>query len=82
MTDEVWKRPEVDSPCTKVCVIHRDTGYCTGCLRTLDEIAGWGGFSDADRAAILDGLADRKHLLTQRRGGRAGRLRRSQSSQS
>ncbi|GAB4214219.1 MAG: hypothetical protein Fur007_09980 [Rhodoferax sp.] len=28
------------------------SGLCGGCLRTLDEIAAWGGASDATRRAI------------------------------
>ena len=30
----------VPSPCTRVCVIDPVSGFCRGCLRTLDEIAG------------------------------------------
>ena len=37
--DEVWSRPEPQSPCRKVCVIHPESGLCIGCLRTIDEIA-------------------------------------------
>jgi len=35
-------------------------GSCTGCLRTLDEIARWGGMSDAEREAIMAELPSRK----------------------
>jgi len=27
--------------------------YCAGCLRTLAEIAGWGGMSEHEQAAVL-----------------------------
>ncbi|ETX29567.1 DUF1289 domain-containing protein, partial [Roseivivax isoporae] len=30
---------DVASPCIKVCVIDPRARLCTGCLRTLDEIA-------------------------------------------
>jgi hypothetical protein len=36
------------------------TGLCTGCLRTLDEIARWGSMSDAERARIMAELPSRK----------------------
>ena len=37
------------SPCVGVCVIDEERGICTGCARTLDEIAAWGSASDAFR---------------------------------
>jgi predicted Fe-S protein YdhL (DUF1289 family) len=37
-----------------------DTGYCRGCRRTLAEIAGWIGYSEAERAAIISELAGRE----------------------
>jgi predicted Fe-S protein YdhL (DUF1289 family) len=41
------------SPCVKRCTIDDLTGLCAGCGRTLAEIAGWSGFSDAQRRAIM-----------------------------
>jgi predicted Fe-S protein YdhL (DUF1289 family) len=74
MSDEVWRRAEVESPCIKVCVIEPQSRLCTGCLRSLDEIAGWGRMSPEARAAVMAELPGRAPLLTRRRGGRAGRL--------
>jgi predicted Fe-S protein YdhL (DUF1289 family) len=34
--------------------------YCRGCRRTLDEIVRWGAMSDAEHAAVLAQLAERK----------------------
>ena len=48
------------SPCTKVCVIDPRAGLCTGCLRTLDEIAAWGGMSDEEQSAVIQRLEERK----------------------
>lgn len=48
-----------DSPCIRLCQINPATGLCTGCLRTLDEIAGWASFSEAERRAINASLAGR-----------------------
>lgn len=49
----------VPSPCTGVCAIDPVTGWCRGCLRTLDEIAAWGSADDAARRLILARLKDR-----------------------
>ena len=32
---------DVPSPCISVCRVDADSGWCEGCLRTLDEIAAW-----------------------------------------
>lgn len=52
------------SPCIKVCVMDANQRYCAGCLRTLDEIARWGGMSDAERAAVVERLPGR-HAATE-----------------
>jgi len=44
---------EPASPCVDVCRIHLDTGYCRGCWRTLEEIAGWSTFSTAEKREVL-----------------------------
>ena len=36
------------------------TGLCEGCLRTLDEIADWGGMPDAGRRAVLGAIESRR----------------------
>ena len=36
---------------------------CVGCCRTLDEIARWGGMSDAEREEVLAALAQRRERL-------------------
>jgi len=76
MSDDVWKRAEVDSPCIKICVVHAQTRLCTGCLRSIDEIAAWSQMSPDARSAVMDALPDRANLITKRRGGRAARLKR------
>ena len=43
----------VASPCINVCQMNPETGLCRGCLRTLDEIAGWLDFSDVRKREIL-----------------------------
>ena len=49
----------VASPCILVCVMDLGTGWCLGCHRTLDEIAGWRDASEAERRAILARAAAR-----------------------
>ena len=74
MTDEIWRRDEVQSPCIKICVIHQEARLCTGCLRSIDEITVWSRLSPEARRAIMDELPSRQGQLTKRRGGRAARL--------
>lgn len=73
MTDEVWKRDEIESPCIKLCVIHPEARICAGCYRTIDEIGRWGRLSPEERRRIMEELPDRAVRLKVRRGGRAGR---------
>jgi predicted Fe-S protein YdhL (DUF1289 family) len=47
------------SPCTLVCSIDMKTGYCFGCGRTRDEIAGWIDYSDIERQSIMETLSER-----------------------
>ena len=74
MTDQIWSRDEVESPCVKICVVHPEERICTGCLRTLDEIARWSQMTPEERRAVLAALPARAPRLKKRRGGRAGRL--------
>jgi predicted Fe-S protein YdhL (DUF1289 family) len=74
--DEVWARPEPQSPCRKVCVIHTESGLCIGCLRTREEIAAWPSMTPEERRARMAELPHREgRLRTGRKGGRAARLR-------
>jgi len=74
MSDHIWKRQEIESPCVKVCVIHPETRLCTGCLRSIDEIGAWSSMTPEARRNVMDELPDRKSQLTKRRGGRAARI--------
>ncbi len=76
MSDEIWKRAEIESPCIKVCVIHPVERICAGCLRSIDEIARWSRLTHEERLAIMEELPNRAPLLKKRRGGRAARLER------
>lgn len=74
MTDEVWKRKEVDSPCVRLCTVHPVERICVGCYRSIEEIATWGRMTPEERKAIMAELPSRAPRLRQRRGGRANRL--------
>ena len=69
-------RDEVQSPCVKICVVHPVERICTGCLRTIDEIAAWSKMPDEERATLIEKLPERAYLLKKRRGGRKERLKR------
>jgi len=56
------ERPQ--SPCIKVCVLAPD-GRCTGCLRTLDEIAVWGSMSAEQQWAVVRTLEDRRREVAE-----------------
>lgn len=49
----------IASPCVKVCAVDTVSGLCRGCGRTLNEIGGWTGYSQAMRAAIMAQLPAR-----------------------
>jgi predicted Fe-S protein YdhL (DUF1289 family) len=40
--------------------MNAETGWCEGCWRTIDEIAGWSGFGDHERRAVWAALARRR----------------------
>lgn len=48
---------EPPSPCNRVCRIDPHSGWCVGCGRTLDEIAGWPDFGAERKRAVLAQLA-------------------------
>ena len=51
------------SPCINICVMDEDTGFCAGCLRTLDEITEWAGSDSGTKREILQKLTDRRAWL-------------------
>jgi predicted Fe-S protein YdhL (DUF1289 family) len=50
----------VPSPCINVCRMDPATGWCEGCLRTIDEIACWAGYTREEKLAVLAKLAARR----------------------
>jgi len=64
----------VPSPCIDVCRMDAQSGLCEGCLRTVDEIAGWSTATDAQKTHILAAIAQRCASLLPplQKGGRGG----------
>ena len=48
------------SPCLGICLMDPRTRTCRGCLRTIEEIAGWYAASNAEKRAILARLDERR----------------------
>ena len=55
----------VPSPCINVCRMDATTGWCEGCLRTIDEIVAWGSMADVDKRAVWR-LIEQRRLLWDR----------------
>lgn len=52
---------DVPSPCINVCRMNEATRLCEGCLRTLDEVACWSGYTREEKLAVRAKLGARKH---------------------
>jgi hypothetical protein len=51
---------QVASPCVNVCQLDPQTGYCMGCMRTIEEIADWLEMTDEEKQQVLDRIEQRK----------------------
>ncbi len=56
----------VASPCVSLCRMDTDSGWCLGCMRTLDEIAGWGALDDAGKREVMQRLGPRRLIARAR----------------
>ncbi len=54
----------VPSPCISICAMDQVTGVCTGCLRTLDEIAVWSVLDDDEKRAVWTSIDTRRANAT------------------
>lgn len=59
-------KKRLTSPCVNICRMDAATGWCEGCLRTLDEIAAWSALDESVRRAICRTLPARRVLWRQR----------------
>jgi predicted Fe-S protein YdhL (DUF1289 family) len=53
----------IQSPCILVCSMDLTTGYCFGCGRTRDEIAGWIDYTPEDRSQVMAELPERMETI-------------------
>ena len=67
MTEGAAAEPSPLSPCLGICLIDPYARSCRGCLRTIEEIAGWYDASPTEKRAILARLAARRAALPERR---------------
>ncbi len=51
--ESVHYQREMDTPCIKVYAFDPESGLCSGCGRTLDEIAYWTNLGDENRQRIM-----------------------------
>jgi predicted Fe-S protein YdhL (DUF1289 family) len=49
----------IETPCINVCTLDARSVLCTGCGRTIDEIARWSALSPAERSRIMAELPGR-----------------------
>jgi hypothetical protein len=53
----------VGSPCISVCRMDQSTGWCEGCLRSIDEIVAWGRYTPQERLQVWRDLNRRAAIL-------------------
>ena len=56
----VARKEPVKSPCTSVCKMDDRTGWCLGCMRTIDEIARWSVLDEAAKQRVRETLEVRR----------------------
>ena len=51
---------QASSPCIDICRMDEATGWCEGCLRTIDEIISWSQLSELERRHVMATLSPRR----------------------
>ncbi len=51
------------SPCVAICVLDPASGYCRGCLRTIEEISRWVLLGREEKRRILAELPARQRQI-------------------
>ena len=49
----------IETPCVKICTLDASSGLCTGCGRTVDEIARWSAMTPGERRRVMAELPAR-----------------------
>jgi len=50
----------IESPCIDACQLSEDKTVCTGCHRSLSEIANWSYLTDAEKIRVLAAVQERQ----------------------
>jgi uncharacterized protein len=50
----------IESPCIDVCQMSEDKTLCTGCFRSLSEIANWSQFTDSEKIQVIAAARERR----------------------
>lgn len=61
----------VPSPCNSICRMDAASGWCEGCLRTIDEIVSWASLSDEAKLEVRRQLSRRRVVWRQQRQDKA-----------
>lgn len=48
------------TPCMGVCQLDPANGWCRGCYRTLEEIAGWPTYGMDEKRAVFERIEQRR----------------------
>ncbi len=51
------------SPCVGLCRMDAANRWCEGCLRSIDEIAGWSKMADREKLSVWTQLPQRRNEL-------------------
>lgn len=50
----------IPSPCVSDCGIDKNSGFCKGCFRTLEEIREWKDMNDNNKKSLIKMIRIRK----------------------
>lgn len=59
----------IETPCIGICAIDPADGLCSGCGRTVAEVARWTAMSPAERRHVMTALPDRRRARLPRPPG-------------
>ncbi len=54
----------IDSPCNNICTPDPESGLCTGCGRTFEEIVNWPRYTNKQKKNVLKELKYRNNIDT------------------